>query len=183
VTDSGAPSIVPLAPKLEGVESVVFNSFSLGTNTNQLKQINNTYQVSDGFSRVVGSHTIKFGGEFHYDQVNANPIAQFNGNFIFTGSETGSDYADFLIGTPSQYNQSQLNFFYSRNKYVGGYVQDSWKIASSVTLNYGLRYDRIEPWYESTIRFQLFRRVSNRSSFLVHPRAFCIPPIQASTGE
>jgi hypothetical protein len=156
LADSGAPSIVPLAPKLEGVESVVFNSFAIGTNTNELKQVNNTYQATDGFSRVVGSHTIKLGGEFHYDQVNANPIAQFNGNFVFTGSETGSDFADFLIGAPTLYNQSQLNFFYSRNKYVGGYAQDSWKIAPNFTLNYGLRYDRIEPWYEKYNQISTF---------------------------
>lgn len=156
VTGSGASSIVPLAPQLEGVESVIFNSFSIGTNTNELKQANNTYQLSDAFSRVAGNHTIKFGGEFHYDQVNANPIAQFNGSFVFSGSETGSDFADFLIGAPSQYNQSQLNFFYSRNKYVGGYLQDSWKVTSNFTLNYGLRYDRIEPWYEKYNQISTF---------------------------
>lgn len=156
VTASGTPSIVALAPRLEGVENIVFNSFSIGTNTNELKQVNNTYQVSDGFSRVLGNHTIKLGGEFHYDQVNANPIAQFNGSFIFSGSETGSDFADFLIGAPSQYNQSQLNFFYSRNKYVGAYIQDSWKVTSNFTLNYGIRYDRIEPWYEKYNQISTF---------------------------
>ncbi len=153
---AGNPSIVALAPQLEGVESVVLNSFSLGTNTNELKQVNNTYQVSYGLSKVIGSHTIKLGAEFHYDQVNANPIAQFNGNFVFTGSETGNDFADFLIGAPSQYNQSQLNFFYSRNKYVGGYLQDSWRIAPNLTVNYGLRYDRIEPWYEKYNQISTF---------------------------
>ncbi len=58
------------------------------------------------------------------------------------------DFADFLLGVPSQYNQSQLQPFYGRNKYVGLYGQDSWRINSSLTLNYGLRWDRIEPWYE-----------------------------------
>jgi hypothetical protein len=28
---------------------------------------------------VLGKHTMKFGGAFHSDQVNGNPIAQFNG--------------------------------------------------------------------------------------------------------
>jgi hypothetical protein len=51
---------------------------------------------------------MKFGAEFHYDQVNTTAIAQFNGSFLFTGSQTGSDFADFLLGVPSQYNQSQL---------------------------------------------------------------------------
>src|SRR6202451_4770886 len=91
---------------------------------------------------------MKFGLEFHYDQVNTNPIAQFNGNFLFTGSETGSDFADFLLGIPSQYNHSQLQPFYGRNKYLGLYAQDSWRVTRGLTVNYGLRWDRIEPWYE-----------------------------------
>ncbi len=49
VTSSGAPSIVPLDPKGEGVENLVFNNFSTGSNTNQLKQANNTVQVLDNF--------------------------------------------------------------------------------------------------------------------------------------
>jgi hypothetical protein len=146
--NSGIPSIVALNPKGEGVENLVFNNFSTGTNTNELRQANNTFQWLDNFSKVIGRHTIKLGGEFHYDQVNVNPIAQFNGNFLFAGSETGVDYADFLIGIPSQFNQSQLNPFYGRNKYGGIFAQDSWHARSNFTLNYGLRWDRIEPWYE-----------------------------------
>jgi Carboxypeptidase regulatory-like domain len=140
--------IVPLSPKTEGVESVGFNSFTIGTNTNEMKQAANTFQVLDNFSKVIGTHTIKVGGEFHYDQVNVNAIAQFNGSFLFFGAETGSDFADFLLGIPSQYNQSQLQPFYGRNKYVGLYGQDSWRVTHNLTLNYGLRWDRIEPWYE-----------------------------------
>jgi hypothetical protein len=148
VVGQNTPGIVPLSPKTEGVESVNFNNFSIGTNTNELKQVNNTFQWRDNFSKVLGTHTITVGAEFHYDQVNTNPIAQLNGNFIFFGSETGVDFADFLLGIPSQYNQSQLQPFYGRNKYVGLYAQDSWRIKKNLTLNYGLRWDRIEPWYE-----------------------------------
>src|SRR6202522_993258 len=145
---AGTPGIVPLSPKTEGVESIGFNSFTMGTNTNELTQIGNTFQWLDNFSKVIGTHSIKAGGEFHYDQVNVNAIAQFNGSFLFFGTETGSDFADFLLGAPSQYNQSQLQPFYGRNKYVGIYGQDSWRITRGLTLNYGLRWDRIEPWYE-----------------------------------
>ncbi len=148
VTSKGAASIVALAPQNEGVENIVFNNFSTGTNTNELKQANNTFQWLDNFSKIFGRHTVKLGGEFHYDQVNVNPIAQFNGNFLFTGSETGLDFADFLLGIPSQYNQSQLNPFYGRNKYTGIFGQDSWHVKPNLTLNYGVRWDRIEPWYE-----------------------------------
>jgi len=148
VVGRNTPGIVALSPKTEGVESVDFNNFSIGTNTNELKQVNNTFQWRDNFSKVAGTHTIKAGGEFHYDQVNTNPIAQLNGNFIFFGSETGVAFADFLLGIPSQYNQSQLRSFYGRNKYVGAFAQDSWRVRKNLTLNYGLRWDRIEPWYE-----------------------------------
>jgi hypothetical protein len=148
VVGQNTPGIVPLSPKTEGVESVDFNNFSIGTNTNELRQVNNIFQSSDNFSKVTGTHTVTVGGEFHYDQVNVNPIAQLNGNFIFYGSETGFDFADFLLGIPSQYNQSQLQAFYGRNKYVGLYAQDGWRIRKNLTLNYGLRWDRIEPWYE-----------------------------------
>jgi hypothetical protein len=148
VVGANTPGIVPLSPKTEGVESVNFNNFSIGTNTNELKQVNNTFQWRDNFSKVVGTHTINMGAEFHYDQVNTNPIAQLNGNFIFFGSQTGVDFADFLLGVPSQYNQSQLQAFYGRNKYAGLYAQDSWRLKKNLTLNYGLRWDRIEPWYE-----------------------------------
>jgi Carboxypeptidase regulatory-like domain len=148
VVGANTPGIVPLSPQTEGVESVDFNNFSIGTNTNQLKQTNNTFQWRDGFSKVAGTHTVKLGADFHYDQVNTNPIAQLNGNFIFFGSETGIDFADFLLGIASQYNQSQLQSFYGRNKYLGIYAQDSWRLTRNLTLNYGLRWDRIEPWYE-----------------------------------
>jgi outer membrane receptor protein involved in Fe transport len=97
---------------------------------------------------VLARHILKFGVQFHYDQVNTNPIAQSNGNFLFTGSETGSDFADFLLGIPSQYNQSQLQPFYGRSKYWGLYAQDSWRVRPNLTVNYGLRWDWIELWYE-----------------------------------
>jgi hypothetical protein len=148
VTGPNTPGIVPLSPKTEGVENIDFNNFSIGTNTNELKQVNNTFQWRDNFSKVVGTHTIIVGGEFHDDQVNVNPIAQLNGNFQFYGSETGVDFADFLLGVPTQYNQSQLQAFYDRNKYVGLFAQDSWRVTKNLTLNYGLRWDRVEPWSE-----------------------------------
>jgi Carboxypeptidase regulatory-like domain len=144
----GTPGIVPLSPKTEGVESVGFNSFTLGTNTNELGQVGNTFEWLDNFSKVMGTHTFRAGGEFHYDQVNVNAIAQFNGSFLFFGTETGSDFADFLLGIPSQYNQSQLRPFYGRNRYTGLFAQDGWRLARTLTLHYGLRWDRIEPWYE-----------------------------------
>ncbi|HJX94394.1 MAG TPA: carboxypeptidase regulatory-like domain-containing protein [Candidatus Acidoferrum sp.] len=168
LASQGFTGILPLSPKTEGVESVAFNSFTIGTNTNELNQIGNTYQWLDNFSKVFGRHTIKTGGEFHYDQVNVNAIAQFNGSFLFFGTETGSDFADFLLGAPSQYNQSQLKGFYGRNKYLGLFAQDSWRLTRNLTLNYGLRWDRIEPWYEKYNQIASF--IPNEQS-VVFPNA------------
>jgi hypothetical protein len=168
LASQGFTGILPLSPKTEGVESVAFNSFTIGTNTNELKQAGNTYQWLDNFSKVLGKHTFKAGGEFHYDQVNVNAVAQFNGSFLFFGTETGSDFADFLLGAPSQYNQSQLQAFYGRNKYVGLFAQDSWRLTHNLTLNYGLRWDRVEPWYEKYNQIAAF--VPNEQS-VVFPNA------------
>jgi hypothetical protein len=156
VNPDGTDSIVALDPKGEGVENLNFNAYSTGAAANQLIQVNNTYQASDSFSKVLGNHTMKFGAEFHADQVNAAPIAQFNGSFVFAGQETGVDFADFLVGVPSQYNQSQLNPFYARDKYFGAFGQDSWHVRQNLTLNYGLRWDRIAPWSEKYNQISTF---------------------------
>jgi hypothetical protein len=102
VTGPGTPGIVVLAPEIEGIENVSFNSFVMGTPTTNLTQANNTYSLSDNLSKVYGAHNIKVGLHASYEQVNVNPNPQFNGSFQFHGSETGSDFADFLIGVASQ---------------------------------------------------------------------------------
>jgi hypothetical protein len=153
---NGTPSIVALDPKGQSVENVNFNGYSIGAAANQLIQANNTFQIADSFSRVLGKHSLKFGGDFHFDRVNAAAIAQFNGNFVFSGTETGVDFADFLIGVPSQYNQSQLDSFYPRNTYLGLYAQDSWRVRPNLTFNYGLRWDRIAPWTEKYNQISTF---------------------------
>jgi hypothetical protein len=153
---NGTASIVALDPKGQSVENLNFNGYSTGAAANQLVQANNTYQANDALSKVLGSHSMKFGGEIHVDQVDAHPIAQFNGSFVFSGNETGVDFADFLVGVPSQYNQSQLNPFYARNRYLGLFAQDSWHALPSLTLNYGLRWDRIAPWTEKYNQISTF---------------------------
>lgn len=172
----GGSGIVPLNPQGEGVENIIFNAYSIGTTPNELRQTNNTLQWIDNFSKVLGRHTMKFGAEFHYDQINTHVIAQFNGNFLFTGSETGSDFADFLLGIPSQYNQSQLQPFYGRNRYWGLYAQDSWRVRSDLILNYGLRWDRIGPRTKKTIGFQRLRRARLRAYSPVRRRAYFSRP-------
>lgn len=148
VDAAGKPGIVPLAPQIEGIENVSFNDFTIGVDTTGVQQANNTYQWSDNFSKVAGKHMVKAGASVHYDQVNINPNAVYNGAFLFQGSETGSDFADFLLGIASNYNQADSEAFYLRNRYVGVFGQDSWQLRSNLTLNYGLRWDLLPPWRE-----------------------------------
>ena len=154
VDSSGNPSIYALAPQIEGIENVSFNDFTLGVDTTGLKEANNTFQVSENFSKVMGTHVLKVGAGFHIDQVNINPDATFNGAFSFTGAETGSDFADFLLGIPSSYAQGDSLAFYLRDKYVGIYAQDSWRVRPHLTLNYGLRWDLLPPWREKYNQLQ-----------------------------
>ena len=148
VTGVGTPGIVPLARSIEGIENVIFNSFVMGTPITNLKQANNTLALNDIFSRVMGEHSVKAGLNFTYEQVNVNPNPTFNGSFLFTGSETGSDFADFLIGVPSNYNQADSQTYYIRHKYWSAFAQDSWHIKRYLTLNFGVRWDHMEFWSE-----------------------------------
>jgi hypothetical protein len=147
--DPGNPGgIFPIAPSIVGVENVVFDSFVMGTPITNLKQWNDTYSASDNLSKVLGTHTLKAGLEVSLQQVNVDPNATFNGSFAFFGSETGSDFADFLIGVASNYNQADSQSYYPRHKYVSGFAQDSWRIKPNLTLNYGLRWELMQYWSE-----------------------------------
>jgi len=148
VTGQGTLGIVPLSPQTEGIENIFFNNFTIGSVPDRFYQINDDYEIADNYSKIVGTHAIRFGGQIDYDQINTYPFADLNGSFNFYGTETGIDFADFLLGIPSQYTQNDLRPFYPRNKYFGLYGQDTWRITQNLTLNYGLRWDHIEPWYE-----------------------------------
>jgi TonB dependent receptor len=157
----GAPGIVPLVPALEGVPEIDFNDFVIGVPSRPNGLIDNIYQIVDNYSRIVGTHTLKFGGQYHYDQLEEDLIDNVsNGNFFygsnFSGqpSETGNDFVDFLLGAPSSYVQGQSYPSYGRNFYLGFYAQDSWRVKSNLTFNYGLRYDVSSPWREKYNQIQ-----------------------------
>ena len=56
--------------------------------------------------------------------------------------------ADFLFGDLYQMNQASGQFFNPRGKFIGAYVQDSWKATPRLTLDYGVRYEPFKPWHE-----------------------------------
>jgi Carboxypeptidase regulatory-like domain/TonB dependent receptor len=140
--------IVVQAPQFEGVQNITFPSFVMGVPITNETQVNNTFYLSDTFSKVLGSHTLKFGGQFHVDQVNEHPNATFNGTFNIDGTETGNAFADFLIGVPSNFTQSSGQPFYLRNRYAGLFAQDSWRVRQDLTFNFGVRWEYIMPFWE-----------------------------------
>jgi hypothetical protein len=154
VTGPGTPGIVVQAPALEGIENLVFDTFTMGVTITGVNQINTTLNVSDSLSKVWGAHTVKIGGQFQYGQVELDPNATFNGTFTFAGTETGSGFADYLLGIPSNYIQSSGGVFHLRNNYGAMFAQDSWRVHPNVTFNYGLRWDVMQPWYERDNQIQ-----------------------------
>jgi len=147
-TGVGTPGIVPLSPQIEGVENVIFNSFVMGVPITNLQQANNTFGINDTFSKVWRNHTFKAGFQGTMEQVNVNSNPTYNGSFLFAGTETGLDFADFLIGVASNYNQADSQTFYLRHKYPSAFVQDSWRLKPNLTVNYGVRWEYMEYWFE-----------------------------------
>jgi hypothetical protein len=148
-----APGILPLNP-IQGVPELDFNDFFTGISSRIVTLIENTYQVSDNFSKVSGRHTLKFGGAFHYNQMTEKLSNVGNGAFEFGGAVTGIDFADFLLGAPSTGIQgfAFLQGFappsYGLGHSAGLFAQDSWRVRSNLTLNYGLRWEFSTPWAE-----------------------------------
>ncbi len=157
----GAPGIFPVAPSLEGVPEIDFNNFVIGVPSRPNGLTENIYQVVDNYSKIIGTHSIKFGGQYHYDQLEEDLIDNVsNGNFFFGTninggvSETGDDFVDFLLGAPSSYVQGQSYPSYGINYYLGLFAQDSWRVKPRLTFNYGLRYDVNAPWKQKYNQFQ-----------------------------
>jgi len=106
-----------------------------------------TGQLADDVSMQKGSHQFGFGGNWIH-AVNNNTInLNAAGQYTFNGMFTGTALADFLTGQLSAFSQGNPALLYSRDHYVGLYVQDSWKLTPRVTLSYGLRWEPFLPVY------------------------------------
>ncbi len=126
----------------------------------------------DNFTKVSGTHTMKFG--FYWD-MNGNLQSsgnQLNGTYDFENygnTTTGNVYADFLLGRASGYNQANIipvdNFKYHQYSLYG---QDSWKAGKRLTINYGLRADHVGQWYPDN---NVGAAVFNVGAFLANPNA------------
>jgi outer membrane receptor protein involved in Fe transport len=102
------------------------------------------YQVKDDFTYQLpnwaGKHQLKVGFDFShipFDEDNINTPAG-SWTFPLDKQYNAADPSTF----PTQYTQSLPNYANIPTKYYGVYGQDDWEVASGLTVNLGLRYDR-----------------------------------------
>jgi len=99
---------------------------------------NRMYQVVNNFSLAAGAHSFRAGVDFLYNDDDITYPRSARGSYTF------QSLANFLAGTYNNAGYAQTfgeTGVTQTNPNLGVYVQDEWKIADSVTLNAGLRYD------------------------------------------
>jgi len=166
--------ISPSLPAYAHVPNIHFNQFSFGASGGPLGVTENTFQFTDNFTKVIGTHTVTFGGQFRYNQLTEYNGGS-NGDFTFDGAETGIDFADFLIGAPTSYSQGQGFPSYGRTRYFGFFGQDSWRAKSNLTFNYGLRWDVSRPWSEKNGQLETLVPGLNSTRFPGSPTGWVFP--------
>jgi hypothetical protein len=127
----------------------------------------------------MGKHTFKFGGEFRYLQVNERNLASPDGAFVFDGTVTGVDFADYILGATSNagngYTQAAPQLLDSRTRYGAAYAQDTWKATPDLTLNLGLRWEVSMPWYDTQGKIQTWVKGEQSTVFPNSPQGLVYP--------
>lgn len=146
-----------------GVPSIVFSQFQGLSEQAPHFTLNQTIAVQDTVAWTGKKHNLRFGGDYrriHYDVEGGTNVT---GSFYFTGfatrqpggvsvagrEQSGSDFADFLLGLPQEaaVQQGVGKFYYLANVW-DLFVQDDWHPFPGLTLNYGLRYEYYSPYTE-----------------------------------
>ncbi len=113
--------------------------------------------------------------DFHYDQIIQRHPSTPNGAFSFNGSETGLDFADYLIGAPADFSQQSFQILDTRDIYYGVFAQDSWRARPTLTINYGLRWEVSTPWYDATNKLEALVPGEQSLSFPDAPLGLVVP--------
>ncbi|MGA7521317.1 MAG: carboxypeptidase regulatory-like domain-containing protein [Acidobacteriaceae bacterium] len=117
----------------------------------------NVFDYSGSLSWVHGRHELKFGGGYQRQQINVLQGIATNGFFVFEPFPVTDAFASFLTGQPVVFLQGIGNFSRGiRGNNANGYVQDTYKATSRLTVNAGLRYELPEPYTEIHNRLSLF---------------------------
>jgi hypothetical protein len=125
------------------------------------KEYNNEWDMIENLSITKGTHSIKVGGEFRqlhfpFFQV-PYPHGEMNfsrtetaypaltGQNLVNNSNTGDEFASFMLGAIDNGQISTTNFISSTKQGYAAYIQDNWKVTSKLTLNLGVRYELFSP--------------------------------------
>ena len=162
-TALGIPNL-NTSPDTAGLPTFNLNQNSLSPLGNQgcncpLTQSEQVFQLTNNWTKMIGNHAIKFGGDLRYAK-NVRNASDSNrsGLFTFDNSSTGfstaagvvstgNDLASLLVGTSARFQRFDvyINDQYSYQKRGAFYVQDTWRVTPRFTLNYGARWDVIFP--------------------------------------
>ena len=108
---------------------------------------------------MYGKHTFKGGIYLQRSRKDQTSFASFNGSYNFGDSggltssnpyDTGYGFANALLGVYNSFNQAQnhINGLY-RYWNIEEYIQDTWKVTSRLTLDYGMRASWYQPQYDA----------------------------------
>jgi len=110
----------------------------------------NDYQLRDDVSWTKGRHQFKMGGSWMLYQKVQDWFNSTQGAFVFNGFYTGNDFADYLLGYATNYNEAAVEGTGHWNSVsLAAYFQDNFRVNSRLTLNLGLRWDGIPHTYEA----------------------------------
>ncbi len=162
LTQLGWPSSLnsAVAVRVQPIPIVTGYNGVFGTNGtgSTIAARNDVYSLSPNMTKIMGKHTLKFGGEWrrnthNYYQQN-NPSGSFNFDALMTSANplaaagTGNGFASFLLGMGSGGGLTHNNFVAGQMIYRAYYVGDQIQINSKLTLNVGVRLEQMGPWSE-----------------------------------
>ena len=117
------------------------------------------HDVNGSLIKILGTHSVKVGGEFRYLYINfsqfAYPTGTFSSDNTWTratpddssgaltngGNVGGATLASFLLGLPQSGTIYDEPHLHQNSEYLAVYMQDDWKLNRQLTVNYGLRWD------------------------------------------
>jgi hypothetical protein len=117
-----------------------------------------SFELQDSMTWTRGSHLIKMGGELRHTSLDMFQAIAPNAFFVFASTfPTNNAIANLLLGAPVTFYQGLGDFNRGLRLWNAGlFVQDEWRLTGGLTLNAGLRYERINPFTEVEDRLNGF---------------------------
>ncbi len=121
-------------------------------------QYNRTYHISQQLTCTRGKHEFKMGWDLRRLATPYDDRYGQNGAYVFSRvqtalptaqSTTGNAFASFLLGAPNTATQTDPSYTPGniRYGYHAGFIQDTWRVTSRLTLDVGFRYEVPIGWH------------------------------------